>query len=269
MFIGWWRETGLALLQCATATPLSQLFSHPQHRHTAPARVFSCTISVDFRTEDQNDMCKTLRVRWTIIPKTAPQPWIACGGCGGLRAFQSSGKIRLNANGRKLDAWLIYKCLTCERTWNRPILERRNVRDIGPAVLEALQSNDPHWIRAETFNLDALRHKSLRVDEFAEVEIAKEIQHETTNWTRLAIELTVPVATSTRLDRLLASELKLSRSKLQALHAEGMVRTDPEKADILRRRIRNRTVVTIDLSMETERERSWKPLATGNYAVEQ
>ncbi|WP_049732027.1 DUF1062 domain-containing protein [Rhizobium ecuadorense] len=214
-------------------------------------------------------MCKTLRVRWTIIPKTAPQPWIACGGCGGLRAFQSSGKIRLNANGRKLDAWLIYKCLTCERTWNRPILERRNVRDIGPAVLEALQSNDPHWIRAETFNLDALRHKSLRVDEFAEVEIAKEIQHETTNWTRLAIELTVPVATSTRLDRLLASELKLSRSKLQALHAEGMVRTDPEKADILRRRIRNRTVVTIDLSMETERERSWKPLATGNYAVEQ
>src|SRR5262245_59613650 len=79
--------------------PLPQLFSRPQHRHTAPARVFSCTILVDLRTEDQDDMCKTLRVRWTIIPKTAPQPWIACGGCGGLKAFQCSGKIRLNANG--------------------------------------------------------------------------------------------------------------------------------------------------------------------------
>ncbi|EJC79511.1 hypothetical protein Rleg4DRAFT_1104 [Rhizobium leguminosarum bv. trifolii WSM2297] len=214
-------------------------------------------------------MCKTLRVRWTIIPKTAPQPWIACGGCGGLRAFQSSGKIRLNANGRKLDAWLIYKCLICERTWNRPIIERRNVRDIDPAILDALQSNDPDWIQAESFNLDALRHKSLRVDEFAEFEIAKEMQHETADWTKLAIELAVPVPTSTRLDRLLASELKLSRSRLQALHADGMLRTDPEKADILRRRIRNGTLVTIDLSVEAGHEQSWKLLATGDPAVEQ
>ena len=209
-------------------------------------------------------MCDMLQVRWTVTPKTAPQPWIACGGCGGLRAFQSSGKIRLNANGRKLDAWLIYKCLTCERTWNRPILERRNVRDIDPAVLDALQSNDPDWIRAETFNLDALRHRSQRVDEFAEFEIAKETLHEPANWTRLAIELAVPFPTSTRLDRLLASELTVSRSRLQALHAEGMVRADPERADILRRRIRHGTLVVIDLSTEAERRQSWKPLATGD-----
>ncbi|MBB4233884.1 hypothetical protein GGD57_000422 [Rhizobium esperanzae] len=159
---------------------------------------------------------------------------------------------------------MIYKCLTCGRTWNRPILERRNVRDIDPAVLGALQSNDPEWIRAETFNLDALRHKSQRVDEFAEFEIAKEMRHQPANWTRLAIELTVPFPTSTRLDRLLASELTVSRSRLQALHAEGMVRTNPERADIMRRRIRNGTLIVIDLSIEAERERSWKPLATGD-----
>ncbi|XUR34363.1 DUF1062 domain-containing protein [Rhizobium leguminosarum bv. trifolii] len=229
-----------------------------------PQGVFSCTILVDFRTEDQDGMCNTLRVRWTIIPRTAPQPWIACGGCGGLRAFQSSGKIRLNANGRKLDAWLIYKCLTCDRTWNRPILERRNVRDIDPAVLDALQSNDPDWIRAETFKLDALRHKSQRVDEFAEFEIAKEMQSETANWTRLAIELMVPFPTSTRLDRLLASELKVSRARLQALHEEGMVRTDPDRSDVMRRRIRNGTLVVIDLAMQADREQSWKPLASGD-----
>ncbi|MGO6906217.1 DUF1062 domain-containing protein, partial [Rhizobium ruizarguesonis] len=158
-------------------------------------------------------MCNTLRVRWTILPKTAPQPWIVCSGCGGLRAFRCSDKIRLNANGRKLDAWLIYKCSTCEKTWNRPIFERRNVRDIDPAVIEALQSNDPDCIRAEAFNLEALRRKSLRVDEFAEFEIAKEMQQETANWTRLEIELMVPLPSSTRLDRLLASELQVSRTR--------------------------------------------------------
>ncbi len=229
-----------------------------------PQGFFSCTILVDFRAEDQDGMCNTLQVRWTIFPKTAPQPWIACGGCGGLRAFQSSGKIRLNANGRKLDAWLIYKCLTCERTWNRPIIERRNVRDIDPAILDALQSNDPDWIRAETFNLEALRHKSQRVDEFAELEIAKEIRRETVNWTRLAIELMVPFPTSTRLDRLLASELKVSRSRLQALHDQGMVLTNPHRADVMRRRIRNGTIVVIDLAMQADREQSWKPLVSGD-----
>ncbi|MBB2672264.1 DUF1062 domain-containing protein [Rhizobium sp. H4] len=208
-------------------------------------------------------MCKTLRVRWTITPKTAPQPWIACSGCGGLRAFRSSGKIRVNANGRKLDAWLIYKCLICERTWNRPIFERQTIRDIYPLTLEALQSNDPDWIRAETFNLDGLRRKALRVDEFAEFDIAKEIRRESAGWTSLEIELTAQFATAIRLDRLLAGELKMSRSRLQALHARGLCRTDPGGVDIMRRRIRSGTLVTIDLAMEAERERLWKPLAAG------
>ncbi|WP_064691792.1 DUF1062 domain-containing protein [Rhizobium aegyptiacum] len=208
-------------------------------------------------------MCKTLRVRWTITPRTAPQPWIACGGCGGPRAFRASGKIRLNANGRKLDAWLIYKCMTCERTWNRAIFERRNLRDIDPMILDALQSNDPDWIRTETFNLDALRRKSQRIDESAEFDIVKEVRHEPAGWTNLEIELAAPFPTNARLDRLLAGELKMSRSRLQALRDEALCRTDPDRADIMRRRIRNGTLVTIDLAVEAEREQLWKALATG------
>jgi hypothetical protein len=209
-------------------------------------------------------MCDTLRVRWTILPKTAPQPWIACSGCGGLRPFQCSDKIRLNANGRKLDAWLIYKCLACEKTWNRPLFERRNVRDIDPAILEALQSNDPDWIRAEAFNLEALRRKSQRVDEFAEFEIAKEVQHETAYWTRLEIELMVPFPISTRLDRLLASELQVSRTRLQSLYDAGMLRMDSNRNDAMRRRIRNGARVAVDLAAETDREQWWKSLAIGS-----
>ena len=208
-------------------------------------------------------MCNAFRVRWTIIPQTAPQPWIACSGCGGLRAFQSSGKIRLNANGRKLDAWLIYKCLSCEKTWNRPIFERQNVRDIDPAVLEALHANDPQWIRRETFNLEALRRKAQRVDEFPEFDIQKEVLHDTLDWTTLEIDLKVTLPISTRLDRLLASELRVSRARLQTLYEGGALRTNPDRADILKRRIRTGTQVTIDLSTEADREHAWRPLAQG------
>ncbi|AZO80091.1 MULTISPECIES: DUF1062 domain-containing protein [unclassified Bosea (in: a-proteobacteria)] len=208
-------------------------------------------------------MCNVLRVRWTIVPLTAPQPRFVCSGCGGLRAFQSSGKIRLNANGRKLDAWLIYKCSTCEQTWNRPIFERRNVRDIDPLVLEALQSNDLQWIQRETFNLEGLRRDSPRVDEFSEFKIEKDILLETANWTMLELELMVPFPIGTRLDRLLASELKISRARLQTLHDGGTLRTNSDRADILRRRVKTDTRVTIDLSTEADRGQLWRPLATG------
>jgi len=209
-------------------------------------------------------MCNTLQVRWTIIPLIPPQPWVACSGCGGVRAFESSNKIRLNANGRKLDAWLIYKCSTCDRTWNRPIFERRNVRDIRPAVLDALQSNDPSWIQAETFNLEALRRKSQRIDEFSEFEVQKELLHEVADWEHLEIELSVPFPSSTRLDRLLALELRISRSQLSALHRSALLRTTPDRTDLLRRRIRNGIRVTLDLSGMADRDLVWKPAAIEN-----
>jgi hypothetical protein len=209
-------------------------------------------------------MCDILKVRWTITPKTAPQPWLACSTCGTQRAFQSSDKVRLNANGRRLDAWLIYKCLICDKTWNRPLFERRNVRDIDPQVLEALEANDAAWIRAESFNLDALRRKAQRIDEFPDVEIAKQVLEETAGWTRLAIELIVPLAVATRLDRLLSGEFQLSRTRLQALHETGLLHTLPERADMLRRRVSSGIDVIVDLATVSDRERVWKPLATGS-----
>jgi hypothetical protein len=208
-------------------------------------------------------MCNALQVRWTITPTTAPQPWITCSGCGGLRAFQSSDKIRLNANGRKLDAWLIYKCTGCDRTWNRTIFERQNVRGIDSVTLEALQSNDPGWIRAEAFNLEALKRASRRIDEFADLDIRKELVRETPGWTHLKIEFSISLPISARLDRVLASELQVSRSQLSAFHEARLLRTDPDRTGVLRRRIPNGLRVAIDLSDLHGREVVWKPLAIG------
>lgn len=208
-------------------------------------------------------MCENLQVRWTIIPETEPQPWIVCGGCGALRAFRCSNKIRLNANGRKLDAWLIYHCVSCGKTWNRAIFERRNVRDIAPKMLEALHSNDPDWIRAEAFNLDALRRKSQRIDEFPDFRITKQSLNDRVGWQVLEIELVVVYPVSIRLDRLLALELGISRSRLVAMHKNAMLRSDPDRADILRRRIRTGTWIRFDLSDRTDRDLISRASANG------
>jgi hypothetical protein len=218
---------------------------------------------VDFRREDQDGMCRSLQVRWTLIPTTAPEPWISCSGCGGVRAFRCGDKVRLNANGRKLDAWLIYKCTACEATWNRTLFERRNVREIDPATLQALQNNDPDWIRARVFDLEALKRSAHRIEMPAECEIRKELVREAPDWTHLEIALSISVPVSLRLDRLLASELPVSRSQLNARHRAGLLKASPDRADILRRPARNGLCIAVDLSAADDKHTTWRSLAIG------
>lgn len=214
--------------------------------------------------EDRDIMSDILRVRWTITPKIAPQPWIACSGCGKLNAFRSSDKVRLNANGRKLDAWLIYKCLTCDKTWNRSIFERQNVLEIDPRILEALHSNDPQWIWAEAFNMQALRRKSQRVDEFPEYDVAKTVVHEAAFFKTIEIELQVALPVNMRLDRLLATELKISRTRLQVLSDGGTIRMTSDENDVvMRRRIKTGVVISIKLE-PSDQEIDWQSLVAGN-----
>jgi hypothetical protein len=190
---------------------------------------------------------RVLKVQWTVTPRTPPQPWIKCAGCGGLRPFRSSGKLRINANGKRLDAWLIYKCSGCERTWNRPIVERRNPRYIDPALLHAIQSGHPEWIQAQAFDVSSLKRHARRIDEFTDVEVLKAVLGEDrADWTVLEIALIVPLTTSLRLERLLSTELNLSRSRLQNLHDAGKLRVYPDRKHMLRRPLRHSLRITVD-----------------------
>ena len=109
-------------------------------------------------------MSNILRVCWTLRPLTAPRPWLNCSRCGGTRPFRSSGKVRLNANGKRLDAWLIYKCCDCDGTWNRPLFERRNVRELDPDTLGALETSAPEWVERWAFDLADLKRSAARVE---------------------------------------------------------------------------------------------------------
>lgn len=192
-------------------------------------------------------MSNVLRVRWTITPQIAPRPWLNCNRCGGARAFHCSGKIRLNANGRRLDAWLIYKCGDCDNSWNRPLFERRNIRDIEPSLLRALQTNEPDWVRRMAFDVEDLRCSAERVEEFGAVEVHKQILREAPEpIALLEILLRTPAPTSLRSDRLLAMELGLSRKRIEALFLEGRLTIVPNGARMLRRSVRDGMRIRIE-----------------------
>ena len=196
-----------------------------------------------------------LRIRWTIIPSIAPQPLINCNRCGILKAYRCSGKFRVNANGKRIDVWLIYRCVDCDNSWNFGILERCNRRDIEPARLAALESNDPALARRHAFDVVALRRQVGRVEEFPDVAVRKEVLEGTRESAAvLELRLGLEMSTSLRLDRLLSGELAISRSRLQALGEKRLLSVDPEGSKALRKPAREGTTVRIDLVGEDDRQ---------------
>jgi hypothetical protein len=192
-------------------------------------------------------------VRWTVAAAIAPQPWLACSRCGDARPFVSSRKFRVNANGRTIDAWLIYRCSSCAATWNRPVIERRKVRDIDPRMLEALRANDPDWERRVAFDVEDLRRRAVRIQEFAEVEVRKEATAEPPpDPSRVDIRIAVPHPVSLRIDRLLAAGLGLSRQRIHRLHVGGLLAIMPERSRPLRRPVQDGMRINIGLAAGTE-----------------
>ena len=198
-------------------------------------------------------MSRTLRVRWTIASAIAPRPLLNCNRCGCVRPYRCGEKFRVNANGRRIDVWLIYRCVGCDNSWNFTILERQNRRDIEPPLLAALESNDPVLVRRFAFDAAALLGRAGRIEEFADVTVRKELRDgEPERAAALALELRLEGTTPLRLDRLLAGELGLSRSRLQTLDDEKRLAVEPVGARALRKPIRNGTAVLIDLTGEAD-----------------
>lgn len=65
-----------------------------------------------------------------------------CGGCGRRQEFKNSGKFRVNANGNKVDVWLIYRCRKCRHSWNLAVYERVNPSKIARTEYERFMEND-------------------------------------------------------------------------------------------------------------------------------
>jgi hypothetical protein len=201
-------------------------------------------------------MSALFRVHWMITPQTAPQPHINCNRCGGLTPYRCSGKFRVNANGKRIDAWLIYRCSRCDNSWNFCVLARRNRHDIETRLLRALETNDPALARRYAFDAAALRNRIGQVEEFPEVAVHKEMLAEKREGaTGLEIFLSIEAPISLRLDRLLANELGISRARLQTLGERRWLAVRPAGAKALRKPARNGTAVEIELASEPDREK--------------
>lgn len=184
-------------------------------------------------------------VQWTVLSAETLSIERHCARCGRITTFTSTEKFRLNANGNRLDAWLIYQCRVCGNRWNRVVFERRPVRSLPPAIVDALQTNDAELARSFAAQLPT-RSDRFRPGGAATFRIEQKILSlARPAASSLELVLLNPANLQVRLDRVLAEGLSVSRNKVHALAKAGVFRSRGASRKALRQPIGEKTVLEI------------------------
>jgi hypothetical protein len=189
-----------------------------------------------------------VRVCWIVTSLETPRIWQNCSRCDARTPFDCSGKFRVNAHGKRIDAWLIYRCIRCDQTWNYPILERTPLTEIDPSYLRALSENCGRLAEHHAFDLARRARYSDRIEERDNVAVEARLLSRCDGEPRtLVVSIAVPQPCRVRLDRLLAFGLGLSRAVTQRLHDEAVLIVSPPSRAALRQPVRDGQIVTVDL----------------------
>lgn len=157
------------------------------------------------------EIVETWRVQRTRLPTLLRR----CPDCTGNKAL-STGKFRVNANGKLLDVWLLIRCMRCERNARIKVHHRTNVKSFDRARLRGYTENDLDLAAAVLLDpLIARRnHYSLDWTDAWELTAPNLGRHaDRPRTVRVMFEVSVPI----RPVRLIADGLELSRAELERL----------------------------------------------------
>jgi hypothetical protein len=191
---------------------------------------------------------KTLRVTWQVAPLRPPLVRRHCSRCAIEMPFVCSMKFRTNAQKKRIDVWLIYRCSACEEVWNLPILERVTTGNIAPDTFDAIARNDPALALRHAFDHARLARHGVTLEPPG-VSIRKSWNEGSADAAgAIAITLALALPCGTRMDRLLSAELGVSRAHLRRLLDGGALRLLPATRKALRAPIVDRQSIAIDLT---------------------
>jgi hypothetical protein len=151
-------------------------------------------------------------VVWYVRPLAAPCVLRHCTVCARTRAYAPSQTFRVNAQQRRLDVWLLYRCVACDDTWKRSVLRRVSRDALAPELLERFLRNDP----ATAWQAACVPAPGLQLVPAPAVRV----ERPPLDGQPVLLRLTVAWPCGVRLDRLLAAELACSREALlRGVHA--------------------------------------------------
>ena len=156
---------------------------------------------------------------WVVRELGLPAIVKTCVSCRHTR-HHPTGKIRVNANGKLLDVWLLIGCARCDRTSKISVHERVHVQALDHERLLGFENNDPAVVRELTMNsgerLDWTGTWELETD-LPFYEIGKDPEPLEVF---VRFELPAPI----RVEKLLMAGFGLSRSAVKGMVDSGRIR---------------------------------------------
>lgn len=156
---------------------------------------------------------------WVVVPTCLPLVRRRCHACASER-FRATGKFRVNANHKLIDAWLLVRCTGCGDTVKLTLFERMTVRSVRPELLDRLHDNDP-GLTAELLQDPAVQRRNRITLDWdnawrLDTDGADHLDREVID-VRVRFAARIPV----RPVRLIAEGCGLSRAELERLIREG------------------------------------------------
>lgn len=156
---------------------------------------------------------------YEIVPTETYKILRKCPGCGSKTVYHNTNKVRVNANGKQLDVWLIYQCSKCKHTYNLPIQSRINRRDLNKTEYQAILKNDRETVYQYGLNRNLFQLNN--------AQIYKEPSYEV-RYLRESIEQNTmrffnPHHLRIRYDKLISECLQISRTKAKQILETGLL----------------------------------------------
>lgn len=167
-------------------------------------------------------------IEYRILPRHAYKIQRNCSGCKGKSNYINTGNFRVNANGNRIDVWLIYQCEKCRHTYNLTVHERVKPTEIPEENYKRFLANDAKL--ALEYGMDKAllaRNKAFISDEDMEYDLLPKIQNEIPEKQeeilKTQIILENPYGLKVREDKLVSEILKISRSKAKKILTQSKV----------------------------------------------
>lgn len=147
-----------------------------------------------------------------------------CSLCGCKSVFINSNHFRINANGKRIDVWLIYQCKKCKHTYNMTIYERTKAETLLSGELENLMENNEDLAKLYGTDISFFARNKGDID-------WDNVQYEITNITPVhittekqilfqsgdLIQIDNPFGIKIREDKIISEVLHISRNKVKQL----------------------------------------------------
>lgn len=162
-------------------------------------------------------------LRWTLIIRSLPGFLKHCPRCGG-EYYENSGRFRVNANGKRLDIWLVCRCAYCKTVWNLAVLERIDRRSISQTDYYGYLENSEDLVLRHVFDSVIFVKNHTAIDlERLDCSISG-IFPRAGEAARVEVKCKYPLPLS--VGSIIARALGLSISRVRLLHETGMLAFD-------------------------------------------